>query len=72
VCRLVVCGDLGGLAEAYGVEHGEAERDVMGGRLAAVLEERVCWVGGCEGLLVGVSEVDVVEREGYCLEVVWW
>jgi hypothetical protein len=69
--RLVVGWDLGGLAETQGVEHGEAERDVVGGWLATVLEERVGWAGGSEGLLLGVGEVYVVEREGYCFEAVW-
>jgi hypothetical protein len=41
----------------------EGKGDIMGGGLAAVLEQRVVGVGSGEGEEVGVGEVDVVDGE---------
>jgi hypothetical protein len=53
--RLVILGDFRGLRLREGREDGEGEGDIVGGGLAAVLEERVVGVGVGEGDLVGVG-----------------
>lgn len=52
------------MAGAEGVEDLLSQGEVVGGGLAAVLEEGVGGVRFGEGLLVVVGEVDVVEGEG--------
>lgn len=65
---LVVLGDVRGPALEEGGEHVAHERDVVGARLAPALHEGVVRVGGGEGQLVLVGEVEVVYADDEGLE----
>lgn len=69
---LVVLRDGGGLACAQRGKDFFAQREIMCRGLAAVLEERVRRMLCCERHLVGMRQVNVVEREGYHGQRVRW
>jgi hypothetical protein len=63
-CRLVVRGHFDALfAVRDGSKRFSAKFDIVGRRLAAMLDERIAWLRSCESFLFVVWKVEIVYRE---------